>query len=101
MLAADQVLEFKCRPEIILRSEDCIGLAHRDRPKNDMAKRQLPSRIIASDPYADLQAMPARFVEREIDVRGINPRFSWLKAHAGELSAGTSVHQKRVPGGLR
>jgi len=99
--ADDQMLEVEYRPEVILRSQDCIGLAHRERPKNDVAKRQLPSRIVAPDPYADLQAMPARFVEREVDVRRVNPRFSWLKARAGELSPGTSVDQKRVPGGLR
>jgi hypothetical protein len=98
--ADDQMLEVEYRPEVILRSEDCIGLAHGERPKNDVAKRQWPLRIVAPL-YSDLQAVPARFVEREVDVRRVNPSFSWLKARAGELSPGTSVNQKRAPDGLR
>jgi len=37
--AEDQTLEVEYRPEVIVRSDDCIGLAHRERPENHVAKR--------------------------------------------------------------
>jgi hypothetical protein len=66
------MLEVEHRPEIVLRSGDRIGLTHRQRPEDDVTKRHLPSRIVAPYPYANLDTVTARFVEREVDVDGVN-----------------------------
>src|SRR5271167_3747540 len=59
--AEDQTLKVEHRPEIILRSGYNVGLSHRQRPENDVAKRQLPSRIVTPDPYTNLDTLTAGF----------------------------------------
>ena len=96
----DQTLKVEYRPEVILRSGDNIRLSHRQRPENDVTKRHLPSRIVTPDPYANLDTLTARYVEREVDVDGVDARSLRLKTRRAELSPGISVDQKRVPGSL-
>jgi len=37
-----------------------------------MPKRNLPACIVTPDPYANLHNVTARFIEREVDVDGVN-----------------------------
>jgi hypothetical protein len=98
---AEQVLKVEDRSKIILRSDNRIGLAHREGPEDNVAKRHLAASAVTPNPYANLQPLTVGFVEREVDVDGVNTRPFRLKTRRPELSHRKGIDQECMPRGLR
>ena len=94
-------LEIEHRSEIILRSSNCIRLAHRERPEHDVAKGHLPPRVVTPNPYANFETPTVGSVEREVDVDGVHTRSFRLKTRRAELPPGESIDKECVPSGFR